>query len=74
MHVSNIINLPINPRLLVSPLSTSTSPTPSLYNKSKKRWLKTISSDKREGIYNKKVDLRYAISSLLAEIAKGRKL
>jgi len=75
MHVFNT-NLAIDPQLLISTLSTSASPAPSLYNKLKKRQLKTnASNDKKgEGSCNKKVDLKYAISSLLAEIAKGRKL
>jgi len=42
----------------------------------KKRQLKTNASNNEEGegSRNKKVDLGYAISSLLAKMAKGRKL
>ena len=75
MHVSNT-NPAIDLQLLISTPSTSASPAPSLYNKLKKRQLKTNASNNEEGegSCNKKVDLRYAISSLSAEMAKGRKL
>jgi hypothetical protein len=75
MHVSNT-NPAIDPWLLISTLSTSASPAPSLYNKSKKRQLKTNASDDKEGegSRNKKVDIGYAISSLSAKMAKERKL
>jgi hypothetical protein len=67
----------IDPWLLAS-TSTSASPAPSLYNKSKKRVKVEISDDEdgegRAVSTRKKVDLRYAITSLSNEIAKSRKL
>ena len=76
MHTSNTINS-IDPRLLDSMLSASTSalPTPSLYKKSKKQVKAEISDDEEGGgPVQKKVDLGYAITSLSVEMAKGRKL
>jgi hypothetical protein len=81
MHASDSINV-INPRLLGSTLSASTSasPAPSLqktqYNKSRKRAKVEISDDEEGGFTPalKKVDLGYAITSLSIEMAKGRKL
>jgi hypothetical protein len=74
----------IDPRLLSlssipsTVASTSASPAPSLYNKSKKRVRAEISNNKdREGgaiPTCKKVDLGYAITGLSIKIVKLRKL
>jgi hypothetical protein len=76
----------IDPRLLdnSATLSASASPAPQaphpkpkiLYNRSKKRVKIKGSDDKGEGVIGpvaKKVDLGYVISSLSAEMARGRK-
>jgi hypothetical protein len=83
MHAFDITSS-IDPRLLSlssipsTVASTSASPAPSLYNKSKKRVKVEISDDEdREGgpvPTRKKVDLGYAIIGLSVEMAKLRKL
>jgi hypothetical protein len=78
---SSDITSSIDPRLLSSipsaSASTSASPVPSLYNKSKRRAKVEISDDEDGGRAiptRKKVDLGYAITSLSVEMAKSRKL
>lgn len=82
MHAFDITSS-IDPRLLSlssipsAVASTSTSPAPTLYNKSKKRVkAETSNNEDKEGgaiLTRKKVDLRYAITGLSVEMAKLRK-
>jgi hypothetical protein len=77
-----IDDFPIDPRLLHDSIisSSNVSPAPllkpkSAYNKSRKRARVEASDDEGEGtpVLAKKVDIGFAITSLSAELARGRK-